>query len=74
MNVTLTELERAINHWRAIKPSCGEERALSAEVNTLATVYAQMIFDRSCVVDLASLDPAAQALLTTWLQGAPSPA
>lgn len=74
MNVTLAELERAINHWRSIKPSRGEKRALSAEVNTLATVYAQMIFDRSRLVDLASLDPAAQALLATWLQGASSPA
>lgn len=68
MNVTLTEIECAINHWRAIKPSRGEERSLSVEVNALATVYAQMIFDKTRNVPLASLEPVAQAILLTWLQ------
>ena len=37
MDITLTDLEQAINHWRALRPSRGEERALSSEVNALAT-------------------------------------
>lgn len=44
MEITLTELEDAINYWRALRPSSGEERALSAEVNLLASLYALMIF------------------------------
>ncbi len=46
MDITLTELEEAINYWRSLRPSAGEERALSPEVNALATVYALMIFSR----------------------------
>ena len=33
MNLTLSELEQAINYWRRMRPSQGEERALSTEVN-----------------------------------------
>ena len=40
MNLTMPDLEQAINYWRARHPSQGEERALSSEVNALASVYA----------------------------------
>ena len=66
MDLTLPELEQAINYWRALRPSTGEERALSPEVNALATVYAMMIFQRSKTVPLASLSTAAQQLLDSW--------
>lgn len=66
MDITLTELEKAINYWRALRPSSGEERALSLEVNILATVYAMMIFNHVKSVSIDSLAPAAQQLLEAW--------
>jgi hypothetical protein len=66
MDLTLSELEQAINYWRTLRPSTGEERALSPEVNALAAIYALMIFQRSKTIPLASLPTAAQQLLDSW--------
>lgn len=66
MNITLTELEQAINYWRAVRPAQDEERRLSPEVNVLATVYALMIFHKAQSVSLESLEPAARQLLESW--------
>jgi hypothetical protein len=66
MDLTLTELEQAINYWRRMRPSTGEERALSAEVNALANVYALMIFQRAPAFSVASLDPVARELIDAW--------
>lgn len=68
MDITLTELEQAINYWRSLRPSTGEEHALSPEVNVLATVYAMMIFNQSRSVSLDTLDSSARQLLETWRQ------
>lgn len=68
MEITLTQLEQAINHWRVVHPSRGEERALSAEVNALANVYALMIFQRLRSLPLASVDTQARQLLEDWVQ------
>ncbi len=66
MDITLTELEQAINYWRARRPSSGEERTLSPEVNVLATVYATMIFNHYQAMPLEALHPSARQLLETW--------
>lgn len=66
MEITLNDLEDAINYWRATCPSRGEERALSQEVNALATVYALMIFNRLKAVPLDTLDHDAQQLVERW--------
>lgn len=66
MELTITELEQAINHWRGLRPSSGEERALSTEVNVLANVYAHMIFHRLKVISTTSLDETAQRLIESW--------
>ena len=66
MVVTITELEEAINYWRRLRPSLGEERALSPEVNALADAYALMIFERARVVPLSSLSEAALGLIKAW--------
>lgn len=66
MDITLPELEQAINHWRIQRPSSGEERALSPEVNQLARVYALMIFHRQKSVPLESMDSTCQQLLEDW--------
>lgn len=66
MDITLSELEQAINYWRALRPSTGEECALSPEVNALADVYAMMIYTRTHSIPLAGLAPAAQQLVDAW--------
>lgn len=66
MELTLSDLELAINYWRRLRPSTGDERALSAEVNRLAHVYALMIFERARSYPLASLEPATRALIDAW--------
>lgn len=66
MDITLPELEQAINYWRSLRPSMGEERALSPEVDTLATIYAMMIFNQTKVVSLDMIGQAAQQLLESW--------
>lgn len=66
MDISLTELEEAINYWRTLRPSVGEERALSPEVNALATAYALMIFNRAKSMPADALNQAAQQLLESW--------
>ncbi|MDB5754843.1 MAG: hypothetical protein JWP34_1612 [Massilia sp.] len=66
MELSLQELEAAINFWRDRRPARGNEYALSAEVNVLARVYALMIFNRERSVDLDTLDASARQLLQTW--------
>jgi hypothetical protein len=66
MDLTLTELEEAINYWRRMRPATGEERALSSEVNTLANVYAMMIYQRVHSVTIESLETGARDLIDAW--------
>jgi Protein of unknown function (DUF3717) len=66
MDITLTELEDAINYWRLLRPSTGEERALSPEVNALATIYAEMIFNHAKTVPFEHVKRDAQRLWTLW--------
>ena len=66
MDITLTDLEQAINYWRTLRPSTGEECALSPEVNALADIYAMMIYTRSHSVPFSELAPAAQQLVAAW--------
>ena len=66
MDLTLTDLEQAINFWRAQRPSTGEERALSAEVNALAGIYAMMIFNQVRFIPSSQLDPISLALIEDW--------
>lgn len=72
MDLTLTELEQAINYWRRMRPSTGEERALSPEVNTLADVYALMIYQRAQRLTLDSLDLASRELIDAWRRASDS--
>lgn len=65
-DMTLTELEQAINYWRAQRPSIGEECALSPEVNALASVYALMIFNRVISLSTEQIDAASLQLVEVW--------
>ncbi|PUA18166.1 DUF3717 domain-containing protein [Glaciimonas sp. PCH181] len=66
MNISLPELEEAINYWRLQRPAIGEECALSPEVNSLASVYALMIFNQLSSVSLEAIDVASQQLIAIW--------
>ncbi|QRX84000.1 DUF3717 domain-containing protein [Glaciimonas sp. PAMC28666] len=66
MNISLPEIEEAINYWRLQRPAIGEECALSPEVNALATVYALMIFNQTHQVSLNSIDGMSQQLIAAW--------
>jgi hypothetical protein len=66
MDITLPELEQAINYWRSRRPSKGEERALSPEVDTLATVYAMMIFNRAKTIPMEAINASARQLIESW--------
>ena len=66
MDISLAELEQAINYWRSVRPSSGEERTLSPEVNALAHVYAMMIFSRQTEAAIASMDALASLAIAQW--------
>jgi len=66
MELTLSQLEQAINHWRSRRPSTGEEHALSPEVNKLAKIYALMIFHQQKSIPLDTVDAAARQLIESW--------
>jgi len=66
MQLSLTDLEQAINFWRARRPSTGEEHALSKEVATLATVYALMIYEGENMWPLERIDAATLHLIEAW--------
>lgn len=66
MDISLPELEQAINYWRSLRPSQGEERALSPEVDALATVYAMMIFKQAKSIPMEAIDEMSQQLIESW--------
>ena len=66
MDLSVQELEAAINYWRERHPARGREFALGPEVNLLAPVYALMIFRRQPSIRIESLDQGVQQLLQAW--------
>jgi hypothetical protein len=66
MELSVQELEAAINYWRMQRPARGNELALSPEVNVLAPVYALMIYHHTMTVALGSLNASARDLLLAW--------
>lgn len=66
MDLSVQDLEAAINFWRSQRPARGNEFALSPEVNALARVYALMIFHRTQTLPADKLEPRTQQLLQTW--------
>lgn len=66
----ITDLEAALNHWRARHPS-GADAALAPEVAALAEVYGQMSYQRQDEIDAASLPAAARAAWLAWYATTP---
>lgn len=69
MNLLLTDLEQAINYWRSRRPSQGDERALSSEVNALANVYALMIYRKETSLPTEAMPAEVLRLLAAWREG-----
>jgi hypothetical protein len=67
-SIALTDLESAINYWRAKNPSVGEECRLCAEASALATPYALMILGREQMIATEHLSDKAQAALVVWFE------
>jgi hypothetical protein len=72
MDLSLQELEAAINFWRTQRPARGNEYALSAEVKVLARVYALMIFNHVSSIEMDLLDASARQVLLSWRAAHPS--
>ena len=66
----LTDIEAAINHWRARKPS-PDGVALAPETRVLAEVYALMVYAREEWVDEERLSQAAREAWLAWYATTP---
>ncbi len=66
MNLSVQELEAAINYWREQRPVRPNGAELAPEVNALAVVYALMIYRRASHVSFDALDAGARAPLERW--------
>ena len=64
--ITLTELESAINYWRQQSPSVGEELRLCKEASSLATPYAMMILTKRQTLQISELGETAQRAFEFW--------
>ncbi|MFT3778582.1 MAG: DUF3717 domain-containing protein [Ottowia sp.] len=67
--IHITDLEAAINHWRARKPSV--DSALAPEVAALAEVYALMAFFHEDEADALRMPAAARAAWLAWYATTP---
>jgi hypothetical protein len=65
-DITLTDLESAINFWRQNNPSVGDEMRLCPEAAALATPYAYMILKRKQSLSISDLDAIAQTAIEQW--------
>ncbi len=62
----LTELEAAINYWRNVSPSQGEEQALCPQAASLAEPYALMIYEGRGEIEAEALSAKARQALAEW--------
>ena len=63
--IHITDIEAAINHWRALKPS-PDGVTLAPEIRALAEVYALMIFYHESEADEFSMPRAALDAWMSW--------
>ena len=68
--IHISDVEAAINHWRAKKPS-PDGFTLAPELRALATVYGLMAFQRQTEVAAESLPEAALEAWLGWYQTTP---
>ena len=64
--ITLPQIEAAINYWRNLSPSTGDESRLCPEAAALAAPYALMIMSHRREVPEAELADPARDALARW--------
>ena len=69
-HIHITDIEAAINHWRAVKPS-PDGIALAPELRALAEVYAAMVWRREDLADEATMPAAARDAWLAWYDTTP---
>ena len=65
-DIPITQLEAAINYWRARSPSRGDEMSLCPQASALSKPYALMIVQRRTALPLDELDPFAREALEAY--------
>lgn len=68
--ISISDLEAAINHWRALH-AAQPDMALPAPLQALAAVYAQMIYTGARSVPADTLPPEAMAAWLAWYDTQP---
>jgi hypothetical protein len=67
-DITINELEAAINFWRARSPSSGDELSLCKEASALSKPYALMIVQRQATLLPEALEPIAREAWEYYLR------
>jgi hypothetical protein len=65
--ISLSELEVAINKARVAMPSHGADHELQADVSILANLYGKMIYYKQLVVPMHLLSDNEQIVLLNWV-------
>ncbi len=65
--ITLTDLELAINRARQHLPAQGAEHKLATEVSVLANLYGKMIYYKQIIVPMELLTDVEQMTLLQWV-------
>jgi hypothetical protein len=66
--ITIYELEAAINFWRARSPSSGEELTLCKEASALSKPYALLIVQRQTALSPEGLEPIAREAWESYVR------
>jgi Protein of unknown function (DUF3717) len=65
--ISLSDLEAAINRARAHLPAQGINHELASDVEVLANLYGKMIYYKQVVVPLQLLSDGEQIVLLNWV-------
>jgi hypothetical protein len=72
-DITINELEAAINFWRTRSPSTGDELRLCKEASALSKPYALLIVQRRTTLPEEALEPLARAAWQAYRNASASP-
>ncbi|WP_186011187.1 DUF3717 domain-containing protein [Burkholderia gladioli] len=67
-DISIHELEAAINFWRARSPSSGDELRLCEEASALSKPYALLIVQRQSALKLEGFDPIARRAWESYVR------
>ena len=68
--IHITDIEAAINHWRACAPS-GDGITLVPQLTALAEVYARMVYGHDEAIDEHHISPTARQAWLAWYDTTP---